>query len=444
MNWVRGLTLVSIIIWAPSMVDAWSSEDILSHFQVYITAQEVYDNNIDLTPKNKRDEFITTISPGIKFSTSPKSPVTGGFLQTATAEEKYGIDLDFNAGFNFYAKNHEDNYISLNGLLDARYALTKNLNFRVRDYLARSDDIREPAYSSTAIPGAYLPSRTMKRVPWFRNVFEPSMEYRFGRENLIALNYQNNIYNIQSRLYEDSTENYINPRINYWFDIRNGVSIDYGLTLGNFQRSPGLVGHAVTGRYTYRFNPRTSIFGEYTYLRRDFDPPSIDYDVHKPSLGIQHAFSPILSVRVQLGYYSANPERGSTVDGPFFNVLLTQRAQRTTYTLSLQGGYEEDFFTAENQGFTQYYRALGRITHQLQQRISVGLYGSYEWDKYPGTVNVGKIPIDNIWEIGGNVSYQILKWLTVSLDGSHRENHSNISDRDYSEYRGMFRITATY
>jgi hypothetical protein len=147
---------------------------------------------------------------------------------------------------------------------------------------------------------------------------------------------------------------------------------------------------------------------------------------------------------VQLGYYRADPQKGSAVDGPFFDVLLTQRARRTTYTLSLQGGYTEDFFTAENQGFTQYYRALGRITHQLLQRLSVGLYGSYEWAKHPGTLIEDKKPIDQIWGIGGNASYQILRWLRVSLDVSHWENRSNISDREYSEYRGMFRITATY
>ena len=444
MNWIRGLTLVSIIIWTTTIVHA-GTEDILLHFQPYITVQENYDSNIDLTSNRfKRDDFITTITPGFKFSTAPKSPTTGEFRQTPTAEERYGIDLDFNAGFNFYAKNHEDNDISLNGLLNAWYALTQNLNFRVRDYLIRSDDIREPAYSSTAIPGQYLPSRTVKRTPWFRNVFEPSVEYRFGRENLIALNYRNNVYNIQSRTGEDSVENYINPKITYWFDIRNGVSLEYGLTLGNFQGSPDLVGHMATGRYTYRFNPRTSIFGEYTQLWRNFDPPSIDYVVYRPSLGIEHAFNQTLSARAQLGYYRADPKKGSAVDGPFFDVLLTQRAQRTTYTLSLQGGYTEDFFTAENQGFTQYYRAIGSITYQLLQRMSVGTYGSYEWYKNPGTVIVGKKPIDNIWAVGGNASYQILRWLTISMDVSHRENHSNISDRDYSEYRGIFRVTARY
>jgi hypothetical protein len=439
-----GCSIALVLMILPATGHA-GSEEILSHFQFYVTAQEEYNSNIDLSPNRfKRDDFITTISPGIRFSTTSKSPVTGEFRQTPTAEERYGVDLDFRAGFVFYAKEHDDNYISLNGSLNGWYAFTKNLTFRVRDYLIRSDEIREADYASTAPAGQTLVGRTTRREPYYRNVFEPSLEYRFGRENLVGVNYRNNVYEINSRTAEDSMENYINPRLTYWFNIRHGVSFEYGLSLGDFQRSPDLVGHMAMGRYTYRFNPRTLVFGEYTQLWRDFDPPSTDYLVYRPSIGIEHDFSPSLSARVQAGYYMADPKKGSTVDGPFFDLLLTQRAQRTTYTLSLQGGYTEDFFTAENQGFTQYYRTIGSITHQILQRMSVGLYGSYEWAKYPGTEIVGRTPVDQIWGVGGNASYQILRWLNLSVDLSHRENRSNISDRDYSEYRGMFRVTARY
>jgi len=419
-------------------------KDIFLHFQPYITLEEEYNSNIDLAPKNKRNDYITTVSPGLKFSTAPRSPVTGQFKQVPTAEDRYGMDLDFRAGVHFYAKEHEENYTSLHGTLNAWYALTQRLQFRVRDYLIRSDEIREPDYSSTASEGQYLISRTDKRTPYIRNVFEPSVQYQFGRDNLFSINYRNNIYRINSRTAADSTENSINSRMIYWFNIRNGVSFEYGLTLGNFEDSPDLIGHMAMVRYTYRFNPRTSMFGEYTQMWRDFDSPSTDYLVYRPSIGIEHAFSPLLSTRVQAGYYAADPKRGSTVDGPFFDLLLTQRAQRTTYTVSLQGGYTEDYFTADNQGFTQYYRTTARITHQLLQRMSVGLLGSYEWAKYPGSETVGRTPKDQIWVVGGNASYQIWRWLTISLDASHRENHSNISNRDYSEYRGVLKVTATY
>jgi hypothetical protein len=233
-------------------------------------------------------------------------------------------------------------------------------------------------------------------------------------------------------------ENYINPRLTYWFNIRNGMTLDYGFTLGDFERSPDFVGHTVTGRYTYRFNPRTSVFGEYTYLLRDFEPPSNDYDVHRPSLGISHSFSPTLSGSAQAGYYWQNPERGSTTGGPFFNASLTQRAEKTTYTLLLQGGYTEDYFTSENLGFTKYYRGVGTISRRLLERMTVGFTGTLERAEYSSDRK------DWTWGINGNVSYSLLKWLTLSLEGSHRDNNSNLDDFDYTEYRGIFRITASF
>ncbi len=450
MNKMKWLVFGLFFMLLPTVVYAWS-EDIFLHFQPYLTVEEEYNSNLDLTPNRlKRKDFITTISPGFKFSTAPRSPVTGEFRRTPTAEERFGVDLDFRVRFVFYNKEHDDNYIGLHGTLNTWYALTQNLTFRVRDYLIRSDEIREEDYSGTAIPGQSLLSRTSVREPYYRNVFEPSLEYRFGRENILALHYRNNIYDIKSRTVEDSMENYVNPKLTYWFNIRHGIYLEYGFTLGDFEDSEDWVGHMGTGRYTYRFNPKTSIFGEYTQFWRNFDnprfaeDPSVDYVIYRPSIGIEHAFSSTLSARVQGGYYMADPHSGSTVDGPFFDVLLTQRAQRTTYTLSLQGGHAEDFFTSENLGFAQYYRGTGRISYQLLQKMSVGLFGSYEWAKYPGTVIEDKTPKDQIWAAGCDASYQVLRWLSVSLQGSHRENRSNISDRNYSEYRGILRITAAY
>jgi hypothetical protein len=440
----KRLVLGLCLIFLPTGVQAWS-EDILSHFQPYITLEEEYNSNIDLTPNRlKKDDFITTISPGLRFFTSPRSPVTGEFRREPVAEKRYGMDLDIRAGFVFYGKEEDYNYISLNGTLNAWYAFTRNFTVRVRDYLIRSDEIRESDYSTTTIQGQTLFARTRLREPYYRNVFEPSVEYRFGRENVMALNYRNTLYEIKSRTSEDSMENSINPRLTYWFNVRNGMFLEYGLTFADFERLPDWVGHTALGRYTYRLNPRTSLFGEYTQSWRNFDSPSIDYVVYRPSLGVEHAFSPTLSGRGQIGYFWQNPKRGSTIDGFFYDILFTERAQRTTYTLSFQGGYTEDYFTAENLGFIKTHRATGRVNHQLLQRMTVGLFGSYEWAKYPGIVVAERKPKDQIWAIGGNASYQVLKWLNLSLDLSHRENRSNISDRNYSEYRGMLRATATY
>jgi hypothetical protein len=304
--------------------------------------------------------------------------------------------------------------------------------------LIRSDESREQDFSPGALPDQYLLGTERTRAIYFRNVFEPSIEYQIGKESNLSLNYRSNIYENQSPSYEDSREDFVNPRFTYWFNIRNGVSLEYGLTLGHFDVSPNLTGHMATARYTYRFNPGTSIFGEYVFLRRDFEPPSIDYDVYRPSLGVAHDFSPTLKGRAQLGYFWQNPSLGSTIGGLYYDASLSQRSMRTTYTVLFQGGYNEDYFTSQNLGFSKYHRVIGTISHQLRRRMTMGLSSSLERADF----RTGKI--DYIWGVRGDASYQILKWLTISLEASHNENRSNIDSSDYKENRAFFKASANF
>jgi hypothetical protein len=423
-GWIFGMVSVLMLLKTPS-INGQESKDFLSKFHPYITVSEEYNDNILLTKTNKVDDFITTVNAGLKFS--------------ALSEKTYGMDLDFAGGFVFYARHHNFDYFNPSGSLNAWYAIAPGLTFRVRDYLIRADAAREQVYTANALPNQYLLSTQRgTHAIYIRNVVEPSVEYQFAKEGLISVLYRNNIYRNQNPLYEDSMENTINPKLTYQFDIKNGVSLDYYLTSGTYQRSPDQLAQGVTPRYTYRFNPRTSIFGEYHFGWQDFKSPGVDYYVHNPSLGIQYQFSPTLSGTAQVGYFWEIPEQGSKTTGPSFNLSLIKSAKRTTYTLSFQGGYTEDYFTAQNLGFTRYYRTYGTITHQLMEKLSVGATGSLERTTHSSGQK------DWIWGISGNASYQLLRWLSLSLQLAHTEDHSNISNLEYSQYRGIFTATATF
>jgi hypothetical protein len=434
-GWVNRILLTLFFIGMPSFVHADIS-DILLKFYPYITAQEEYSTNILLsTNRNKLDDWITTVTPGLQFS----------HLEAG----RVGIDLDVNGGYNYYAKNNGLSYWSASGRLDSWYAVTPSLTFRLRDYLIRSDAARENVYNNqynadgqyigNTQPGQYLLS-TVSGVQaiYLRNVVEPSMEYRFGKENLFSLLYRNNIYRNENPLFEDSMENTLNPNLTYWFDINNGVSLDYYLTWNTYQNSPDQLVNGVTPRYTYRFNPQTSIFGEFHFEYDDFKSPGVDYYVYNPSLGIEYKFSPTLTGLAQGGYWWNIPKGGSKSEGPFFDLSLTQRAARTLYTLAFQGGYEEDYITAQNLGFTKHYRGYGTINHQFTGRLSGQLTGSMERVWYSAEADNRK---DWIWDTRVGASYVLFQWLTVTLEGSYRGANSNISIRDYTEFSGLFRIT---
>jgi hypothetical protein len=277
-------------------------------------------------------------------------------------------------------------------------------------------------------------------------VVAPTIEYQFGPENRLGVNYRNNIYRTESAINQDSREDFINPYFSYWFNRQNGIFLQYGLDYGDFETAPDMTGHMANGRYIYRFSPQTSVFADYTYWRRTFDSSetsepqfSRDYDIHTPAVGMTFAFSPTFTGSVQVGYFWTKPKTGSGTDGPSYKADLTNSDSRTTYILSLQGGYTEDFFTSENLGFARYHRLTGSLNHSLSRRLSIGCLGSVERAEYDTDDRK-----DTIWGIGGTASYMPMKWLTFGLEVTHRERQSSVDLFDYAENRAVLTITATY
>jgi hypothetical protein len=395
-------------------------------FHPYISVQEEYNDNINLTNTNKQDDYITTINPGLKYTN----------MDAASG----GVNLDYNLGIVLYGKNSDLNYISHNGSLDVKYMTREHFNFYLKDSFIRSEDNREYEFFTTTEENKFVLSTQTQRSVYWRNLVAPSVEYKFGREDRVGLNYVNNIYRTDNTTSENSQENYINPFLDYWFDQNNGLHLEYGYDIGNFEKSPDLTGHIAKARYTYRLRTPLSIFGEYIFTRREFDPPSIDYDIHNPSVGITYVFSPTFSASAQVGYFWQKPAVGSETGGISYAASITNRVDvRTTYVVSLQGGYTEDYFTSQNLGFNKYHRLTGSITHFLEKRLSIGLLGSIERAEF-----TQEDRNDWIWGVTGTLSYMPLKWLTLSLEVSHREDNSNIDIDEYTENRGMIRITATY
>jgi hypothetical protein len=404
---------------------------LLSQFHPYVSVKEEYNDNLNLTSTNKVEDFITTVQPGIKFSNMDK---------------KAGVDLDYSLGAVFYGKNSNLDYISHNASLNAKYLTSAHINFYLKESFIRSDNPIEREYFTTTEENKYMLATKTERAPYWRNVVAPTVEYQFGPENRVGLNYRNNIYQTESASGQNSQENLINPFFSYWFDRQNGISLQYGLTYGDFEKNPDLTSHMANARYTYRFNPQTSTFLEYTYSKRTFDSPkpsesqlSADYDIHEPSVGMTFAIGRTLTASAQVGYFWTEPKTGSGKDGLSYKAELANIDPRTTYRLSLQGGYTEDYFTSENSGFIQYHRLTGSLKHMLDRRLSIGCLGSVEHAKYDASNRE-----DTIWGIGGNASYMPLKWLTLSLEVTHRDRQSNIDLNDYTENRAMFMITATY
>jgi hypothetical protein len=403
----------------------------ISQFHPFVSVKGEYNDNLNLTKTNKNEDYVTTVQPGIRFS---------------NMSQKTGVDLEYTLGAVFYGKKTNLNYISHNASLNAKYMTASHINFYLKESFIRSDEPREQEYFTTTADNRSVLSTKTERAVYWRNVAAPTIEYQFGPENRLGVNYRNNIYRTDSTSGQNSQEDYINPFFSYWFDKQNGISLEYGLTYGDFDKTPDLTGHRANARYIYRFSERISAFAEYTYLMRTFASaaPSessfrADYDIHEPVVGMTFVIGATLTASAQAGYFWARPKTGSGKEGLSYKGELANIDPRTTYKLSIQGGYTEDYFTSENLGFSQYHRLIGSLNHKLDKSISIGCSGSLERAQYETSDRS-----DTIWGISGIASYMPLKWLTLSLEASHRENQSSVDSAGYVENRGMLKITATY
>ena len=403
--------------------------DILNQIHPNIIISGEYNDNINLTPNNNKDDkkndFITTVVPGIKFS---------------NMSAKSGIDLDTSVGFVFYDKNSNLNYITGSGSLNAKYMTSEHINFYLKESYIRSENPREQEYFTQAESNKYVLSKSTQRSVYWRNVFAPTVEYQFGAESRIGVNYRHNIYQTESSISQNSLEKYINPFITYWFDKRNGVYLDYAYTQGDFEASPDLSGHKITARYMNRLDRKATAFLEGAYTNRSFAERLMDYNIYEPALGLTYAFTPSLTASCQIGYYLMEQLNADLrFSGLTFKADLANRDVKTIYVLSIQSGYTEDYFTAQNYGFQKYYRATGSLKHYLEKRFSIGCLASIDRVDFVDTDR-----IDTTWGIGTSASYQPLKWLTLSLEISHNANESNISANEYVENKGILKLTASY
>ena len=400
--------------------------DIIKQIHPYISVKGEYSDNLNLTAENQKKDFYTTISPGIKFS---------------NMDAKSGADLDASAGAVLYNDYTDLNYISANANLNAKYLTSSHFNFYLKNAYIRSGAPREREFFTTTADNKFVLATETQRGVYWRNVVSPTFEYQFGPESRIGVTYRNNVYQTAAIGSENSVENYVSPFITVWLNKQNGISMGYEYTNGHFETSPDFNSHKVNASYMLRFTPKATASLNGAYTTQKYSVEYQDYVIYESSLGLSYFFSPTLSASAQIGYYWQNPEIGQNNNGVMFKADIIQLDVRTTYRLSVQGGYTQDVFTSQNLGFRKYYRATGSITHFLDRRLSIGCQGSIELAESEPDRR------DTIWGGGANISYLPFPWLKVSLEYAYNQNNTNDlyeATNEYKENRGILTVTATY
>jgi hypothetical protein len=403
------------------------------------SVQTEYTDNLFLTPEDEEKDIITTISAGF----------TAGIT-----DRKGKLEVSYDPAYAFYKEFDENNgwrhLLSLTGRRD--FTPFTWLDFS--DSFVRTEDPlseREIDILRGEIPPSESDPTVRKgREPYNRNHALVRLTHLFGRTDQFYLEYYHTLLkNDDNVFHEDSQSHNPSAGLTYRFDTRWSIDLQAAFTRGIFDQDDTFTGTSDFDRWVggARLNRRFSRilegFLRYTHTYQDFDEESEpDYQVYTPAVGIDYFIEEDIELLVELGYFYRDfkdPEvSDDNTDGLVFNADLIKTFRRGSFRLYAAGGVDETYFTSQNLGFTRYYMAGYTLDYLLVRRLRCDTYGLYRRSEY---IDRDTQRDDDIYRFGVGLAYEPTQWMSIRLSYSFRKVDSNIDENDYTENRGLLRIT---
>jgi hypothetical protein len=391
-----------------------------------MSIQEQYNDNIDLEPDNEESDWITLASPGISLSL--EGPDTR-------------LNLDYEVGFSQYLDNSSRDSTRHQGQTTWEQDLSEHLRFRLSDIFVRSEN---PILETDG----QIEEIRREREIYYRNTGEAILSYEFGSEDEVTAGYWNRYEDDTSFRDQDSLghEGFVN--LDAWFTPRYGIGLTSSYLRGEFEQENDFDQHRAGLTLNYRWEPSRRLYTSYSFLDNDFDDLEMDafesdYLVHRVSLGVSLALAPNTQLNIEGGYFLQDYAHGGQRDGITFDGSLSTQIQRTSLYLEASGGYDEDYFSPENLGSTEYREVIGSASHLLTENLRVFASASYRSDEFSGAIP-DRDREDEVWGTRAGLSFSFWRWLTLALEGTHTERKSDDPTVEFRENRVMLRLTVAY
>jgi polysaccharide biosynthesis protein VpsM len=345
--------------------------------------------------------FISTITPGIKL-----------LLPVA----RHQFFAEYKADFNYYSTDAETDYIQQRLGAGSKFSFGRNIDLSLTYYFTASEIPRlAKSQFGKELNGFNLDSRPFNQND-FRGLFGWSFADRWRLEGL---------YNFFNTRYKNEVDFY-----------GNVDSPSYGM------------------KVYYRFTPKISALGEYTYSVITYPDDSV-YDNRTQFAYLGLAFDPTAKLKgeLKMGYESKKYDqslagREDSISGTAIDINLVQQfSDYTALKLLLNRRIAEDITT--NAPYTENKAGL-ELKHfwSRNEKVSATLRGGYSTLDFDGqTADIDgsvKYRSDRRWEFGAALGYDFRRWLKMSLGYKYINNSSNFINYDFTESRVFLNLFASF
>jgi len=365
----------------------------------------VYTDNVFRTNSETKDDFYTTIAPGIwlafpanrekllSIDTTTSSP--GGLNlsrikpeATRRYQSYFLYSPEFVMSSNFSSKNHTNH--RADGLL--QYNFNSGIAFDLIDIFNDREEIAGDGFSEILY-------RHQDNLLDFITAYDsPSGKFK------LQATYSN-----------------------YYLDYKDDP-------VAYRSRDDNTVGISAF----YRFWPKTSLFAEYNYAVINFDTGTINDSVeNRYYAGVNWDITAKTRGTFKLGYMDKNFESATVEDQDGFSFELQTQHNFTPKRALQLNGYQK-FHESD----------IANASSYLSTGIDVGLMQRFT-EKWSGTLNAiyeandynESIRDDDLYGISPAIRFKAKKWLIFDLGYQYFKNDSNITIYAYEEHQVFFRAS---
>jgi hypothetical protein len=374
-------------------------------FHPFLLFEEIYTDNLFATHTNKKNDFITSLAPGIwlafpanrekllSIDTTTTSP--GGLKLSRIKPEatrRYQTYFLYSPEFVFYSNNANQNHTNhkAEGLL--QYNFNSGLSLDLIDLFHIKEEVSLNGVEDT------LYRHQDNLLNFIATYDTPSDKFK------LAATYSN--YDIN---YKDTIVSY-----------RDRTDNSFGVSL------------------FYKIRPKTSVFGEYDYSDIDFNSESTNNSVeNRYYAGVQWDMTAKTRGTLKIGYMDKDFDVPSVEDQSGLSLELQTQINLSPKRAIQVNGYRK--FQESDIANASSFLSTG-IDIGLLQRFSRKWTGdlsfTYERNNYNGSGQT-----DDLIGFGPTIRFKARQWLIFDLGYSYSHNNSNLDFYSYTVHQIFFRAT---
>lgn len=372
----------------------------------FLSLGERYDDNIFQTFRNRTDDFITRVSPGI----------CANYVSTAPTPDTT-FHLDYQANFESFARHSSENHISHRGSLGFASQLTPALSLKVTDTLV----ITEEPFDRTGVINQFAglrPASEQGRTRTVTNIADTALDIQLGTRSTLGLVFNSIVNNVDIPTEVDETSYSVGANLGYLTNVA--------------RRSTGYLSYLVTF-HTFRENAPVTPGNE-----------TADFQVHDVKVGFRHELTPTLSGNVAIGpsFITSKDPQLDGDSGFAANLEVTKtfsigRASLNYARNFTSGGGAGGASITDILGLAFFAEITGKLTAVLDSSFS-----HYNFRNLTASQVVTNGGNRSVWAIRPGLTYQILRpWrlsasyayeLTDFAKGGSNLNIANIGDHRFT------------